>query len=103
LFSPWRGTLLVFAATVGFANAGLWPTIKAAPGARFRELPGTAFGVVAGAGALGWLVLQPAVGYVARLPVFESESQGLAFGLLLPMLCFVLLAACIARVGKTSS
>ena len=99
---PWKTTFLLFAIAIGFFNAGLWPTIMAAAGTRFRRMPGTALGMIAGSGALGWMILQPAVGYVARLPVFESQERGLWAGLLIPVVCFALIALC-TRMARIRS
>jgi fucose permease len=99
---PGSVSLILLSGAIGLFNSALWPTIMAAAGARFPQMPGTVLGATAGGGALGWMLLQPAVGYVARLPVFESEAAGLHAGMLLPVLCFVGLAACAAHACRAS-
>lgn len=92
------GGIVAFALLTGLLNAALWPTIMAATGARFRDTPGTAFGVVAGTGALGWLLVQPLIGVAARCPFFGSESHGLGVALFIVPACLCLLVAAVARL-----
>ena len=87
-----------FALLTGLLNAALWPTIMAATGERFRDTPGTAFGIVAGTGALGWMLVQPLIGLAARCPWFGSESRGLGVALYIVPACLALLVAGVVRL-----
>jgi len=64
----------IFFTLTGFTMAPLWPTILSDARNKFTDYPGTAFGIIAAAGAFAGIVIPPLIGKIADI---FSISTGL--------------------------
>lgn len=62
---------------IGLGMGAVWPTLVALAGARFREVSGTAIGIIVAAGGIAVPLTQLAVGFLSR-----AQALGLRFTLL---------------------
>jgi len=64
----------IFFTMTGFTMAPLWPTILSDARNKFTDYPGTAFGIIAAAGAFAGIIVPTLIGRIADL---SSISRGL--------------------------